>query len=475
MLTHRRHIVLPLLFWAAVVGGFRARGGDVLIDGIHANDLSAVGLGPEVYEYHQTTGCRRAWEYLRSRGVLCDRVAEGRLDGPKLSQYRMLFMNLVSAERPPLLVSEIAAIREFLVQGGSLLLITDHSNCYFHAHRLQPLLAELDVESPTDTACDEAPRTLGGGNGWITVTRFQPHPVTADLRCLGMQTGGRVDPRFAVATTGDRSWADAWSAGPFGDQNAPGFLGNFARDPGEPAGPLGVVLARRVGRGRMVIVADQNMLGDSFLHYADNYRLWLNAVAWLLDDPCLRRPQPYLEWRRPRLLLHEPYGRAAFGSPDLDGCYHAFVLLSRHYWTFANDRISEPCDVMVFAYNDEPLPPEAVTAAAAHLRAGKNVLLLNAESQTLWDESGVVGQVLKELTVASPSRRKEDRRLVVDLPGGGAIHVLGPDLVLDNGILPPPTREPTAAEKQQNARLLDAVREALGSRITSAPRSGEEK
>ncbi len=39
-------------------------GTGILIDGIHANDLSTVGLGPEVYEYHATTGYRTAFEYL---------------------------------------------------------------------------------------------------------------------------------------------------------------------------------------------------------------------------------------------------------------------------------------------------------------------------------------------------------------------------------------------------------------------------
>ncbi len=436
-----------------------ARG--ILIDGIHANDLSTVGLGPEVYEYHQTTGYRRLFEYLRSRGVSCDRVTEGRLDSERLSRYRLLFMNLASSERPPLLVSEIAAIRSFVVQGGSLLVITDHSNCYFHAHRLQPLFAELDIRSHTDTACDEPPHTLGNGKGWIAVTRFKPHPVTADLKCLGLQTGGCVDPRFAVAMTGERSWADAWSAGMYGEENAPGFLGNFRRDPGEPAGPLGVVMAKSLKRGRIVVIGDQNMLGESFVNYADNYRLWLGAVAWLLGEERLREAKPYHEWRSPRIRLYERYERAAFGSPDPDGCYHAWVLLNRFYWAFAGDRLSEPCDLMVFAYNDCELPAEAVAAVSAHLRRGKNALVLNAESHTLWEEPGVVGQVLKGMGVARPSRHAADGKLIIELPAAGAIHVLGPDTVLDNGILPPPTRVPTAAEKERNRQLLDAVRDAL--------------
>jgi hypothetical protein len=461
-----RRLLAYLAAWLAATAFLpatpgRGDGRGILIDGIHANDFSTLGLGPEVYEYHQTTGYRRGFENLRSRGVRCDRVTEGRLDARRLAPYRLLFINLVSAERPPFLVSEIAAIRSFVVQGGSLLVVTDHSNCYGHTFKLQPLLAELDIESLPETACDEPPQTLGNGNCWITVTRFKPHPVTTGLRCLAMQTGGCVDGRFAVAMTSERSWADAWSTSIYGEANAPAFLGNFRRDPGERAGPLGVVMAKSLGRGRIVVVADENMLGDSFLNYADNYRLWLNAHAWLLDEPRLGDARAYETWRSPRLELYEQYDRAVFGSPDQAGCYNAFVLLNRFYWTFASDRLADPCDLLVFAYNDYVLPAEGVAAVGAHLRRGKNVLVLNADKGTLWDELGVVASVLKGLGVARPKQHPEPGRLVIEIPGAGAIHVVGPDAILDNGVLPPPTRPPKALEKKLIQQLLDAVRDAL--------------
>jgi hypothetical protein len=437
--------------------------GGVLIDAIHANDFSAIGLKPAVYEYHHITGYCLGLEYLRSRGVRCDHVAEGRLDARRLSGCRLLLVNLASAERPPFLVSEIAAIRSFVAQGGSLFVVTDHSNTYFHAHVLQPLLAELQIESFTSTACDDSPHKLGDGNGWIAVTHFKPHPVTADLKCIAVQTSGCVDPRFAVALTSERSWADAWRAGIYGKENAPGFYGNFQRDPGEPSGPLGVVMAKTFGSGRIVVVGDQNMLSDTFLNYADNWRLWLNAMAWLLGDDRLRAPDPYQQWRRPRIVMFERPERAAFGVPEPDGCYHAWVLISRYYWAFAADRLDGPCELLVFAYNDSPLSAEHAAAAAGHLRRGKNVLILNAEEATLMDESSVVAQVLRAAGVKEPARRAQPGKLLLELPGGGAIHVLGPGQLFDNGTVAEPIRPPTPAEEQRNRVLLDAVREAMGS------------
>lgn len=466
--AHLRIGILPLVL--ATVFGLSGRSvwaetpqvKDILIDGIHANDLSTVGLGPEVYEYHQSTGCRRSFEYLRAQGLQCDRVAEGQLDDKLLAQYRMVYLNLPSAERPPFLVSEIAAIRKFIAEGGSLLAVMDHSNVYFHAHRLRPLLAELGIESPTDTACDLPPHTLGTGYGWIAIRDFRPHPVTRDLAWIAFQTGGRVDPRYAVAWTSEQSWADPWRTGIYGKENAPGFYGNMERDPGESPGPLGVVLARQLGRGRIAIVADQNMLGESFLNYADNYRLWLNALGWLLQNDRLRDPKPYEQWRSPRILCYERPGATAFGIEVIQGSYHAFVLLSRHWWTFAGHRLDTPSDLIVFAHNDTELPDDAASAVAAHLRRGKNVLVLNAESHTLWDRPGVIGQTLHALSIAQPEAKKSPGRLRFEIPQGGTIHVFGPDGVLDNGVLPSPIEEPTDAQQEQVQRFLKTVRDALG-------------
>lgn len=468
--------VVAMAFLLIENRGNRASGADqgvgqgVLIDAIHANDFSTVGLKPGVYEYPKIIGHRIAMEYLRARGIRCDRATEGPLDANRLAACRMLFVPLVSAERPPWLVSEIAAVKSFVRSGGSLFVVTDHTNVYFHAHVLRPLFAELQMASFTDAACEDGPRKLGQGAGWISVVRFSPHPITSHLKCIALQTCGCVDPRFAVAWTSEHSWADAWRAGLFGEENAPGFCGNFVRDPGESAGPLGVVLAKTFGAGRIVVVGDQNMLGDAFINYADNYRLWLNAAAWLLGRDALGEPAPYENWQRPRILVYERYDRAAVGVSEPAGCYHVWALLCRHYWTFANDRVAEPADLIVFPYNDLALPPEHAAAVASHLRRGRNVLVLNAERATLTDEASVIGQLMAAVGDLEPKRRDCPGKTIFEFPGGGAIHVLGPDVVYDNGTVAEPTRAPTPPEQERNRIILQAVGEAVGS-VGSPPAS----
>jgi hypothetical protein len=432
----------------------------LLVDAVHANDYSSNGLRPDEYDYHRAHGHRWALEYLQSRGIRVEYHREGRLSDRRLASCDALFIGLVSAERPPFLVSEIAAIRAFVERGGSLLVITDHTNCYYHAWRLMPLFEELGLATFTDAACDEPPYTLGRGNGWIAVRRFTKHPVTIGLECIAPQTGGCVDPRFAVARTSDRAWADAWTIAPFGEGCSPGFFGNFRRDPGERSGPLGVVAAKEFGKGRIVVVGDQNIFGDVFLNYADNYRLWLNAMAWLLEIQGLRDPTPYLRWRSPRLLLYEQYDRAAWGADDGSGCHFAQALLCRHYWAFANDRLAEPCDLVVFPDSDRRLPPEGVDAVAAHLRSGKNVLFLNTE-YVAGDAEVALGQILAAVGGTHSKAKTGEEKLTIQLPQGGRIHVLGMDSAFDNTTLAPPHRTPNDAEAKRAKTLVDAVGNAL--------------
>ena len=432
----------------------------VLVDAVHANDLSPYGLCAGEHDYHRLHGYRRALEYLAYRGVPVEYHRQGKIDSRRLGSCGLLFINLVSAERPPFLVGEIEAIRRFVAEGGALLVITDHTNVYYHAYRLMPLLEQLGLESFTDAACDVPPWTLGAGSGWIAVERLADHPVTRGLQCIALQTGGCVDPRWAVAWTSEHSWADAWTVPRFGENAVPGFCGNFRRDPGERPGPLGVVLARTFGRGRIVVAGDHNMFGDVFLLYADNYRLWLQAVAWLLDAPVLADSGPFRQWKSPRLLLYEDYRRAAWGADDGGGCHFAFVLLGRHFWTFANSRLKEPSDLIVFADNDRRLPESQLQATLAHLRQGKNILVLNAE-HVAGDASVLLGQVLGALGLGWPARTPRTELLTLAVPGGGTIGVLSTEVPIDNTTIARPEQLPNPRQAEREHLLLRAVRALL--------------
>lgn len=436
----------------------------ILVDSIHAHNYLKTGLEPGNYNYHSLYAYRRAFESLADRGFAYEEATDGQIDAARLAGRKMLFLNLVSADRPPFLMPEIAAIRDFVAGGGGLFVVTDHSNCYFHAHVLRPLFTELGLVTHTDTACEVPPHILGRGNGWITISRFEPHPVTRGLHEIAMQSGGRVDRRWAVALTSDEAWADRWQTEDYGHGDFPGYYGNWEQDPDEEAGPLGIVAAKDFGRGRIVVTADQNMLGDVFLNYADNYRLWLNSAAWLLGEPSMADAKPYIARRSPRVLLFEDYENALFGGSHDIGYHHALVLISRHYWTFTTSRLAdvEQPDLIVFALDDPTLSPESSAAAAVHLLRGRHILVLDNQPG-----DPLATKLVKAISAALPEGRKlrlvEDTLEVtkLELPGGGQIRLLNSPARFDNYCLETPIDPPRPGQEARAKELLQHFQDLL--------------
>ncbi len=434
----------------------------VLIDWIHANDFSMIGLRPGIYDYHVICGFRHGMEFLASRGAGHDYVSEGRITPERLAPYKLLFINLVSAEREPFLVSEVMSIRDYVKEGGSLLVIMDHSNCYFHSHRLKPLLEVLGIQAFVDTACDSPPRTLGAGSGWLTITKFSPHPITEGLRRLGYQTGGRLDPRYSVAWTGDQAWADEWAISLYGQNSDGGNYGNFKRDDHEPLGPHGVVLAREFHEGRIVVAGDQNMWGDAFINYGDNYRLWINAAAWLLRDPKVADWKAYETWHHPRLVLYEPSDTPRFGSCEDRDYYHLFCLLGRHYWTFANDRLDEPAELRVVADGRREFSGEEISKLSDYVRGGGKLLILpHVAGET--ETNGKKGPLLSaSLDFSGAERSSTGQATEYAFPGGGRVVLLANGLDPDCKRIAPAIRIPNAEEQEREAAILKIVRQLLG-------------
>ena len=113
--------------------------------------------------------------------------------------------------------------------------------------------------------------------------------------------------------------------------------------------------------------------------------------------------------------------------------------------------------------------PHGVAAIVKHLRSGRNVLVLNSEMESLLDASNAVGQILGAAGIRDSKRQTRPGKLILELPGAGAIHVLGPDQVLDNRTIASPTKVPSAAAEERNKMLLNAVRDALPN--SSPPKS----
>ena len=372
----------------------------ILIDSYHAHNYN-VGLYPENYDYHSLHSCVDLFNFFKSLDINVEEHVDGHLNSKELRQHGLLFINLVSDDLPAFTVQEILDIKQFVKEGGNLLIITDHSNCYNHAHKLEPLFIELGLKIYRETACDTYNNAIGNGKGWVLINDFKKHPVTKDLKKIVFQTGGTVDDDYAVATLSANGWGDYYRNIPWGEDIDRGFYGNWKLDKTERQGRLGTILAKEFGKGKIAVVGDQNNIGNFWVKYADNYKLYLNIVNWMLGETI--EHSEFVASKTPNVLFLENYRNAVFGDPEPPGYYNAFFACSKRYWTFSSDTIEHEFSLIILTPRTLPLGENNKEMILKHVESGKPVIFLNEES-----ELSTEGQELVECL------SKEDRLQVVE-------------------------------------------------------------
>lgn len=255
----------------------------MLVDSYHAHNFLHRGLVPGEHNYHCYTGLRRGLGLLETRGCEVREWIVGPITADRLRDVQLVVLNLPSMDRPPWLVSEIEAIDAYVRRGGGMVFVTDHSNCYYHQYHLLPLWDRLGLIPSFETVCERSDQRMltPGSPAWLVARDFRPHPITAQVRYWAMQTGGRVvgSPADILVWTSDRAWADAGMSPLYGEGPV-GLTGDMRYADSEESGPQGLLLAKTIGQGRVVVFTDQNALGDAVLAYAHNWRLWANACRW---------------------------------------------------------------------------------------------------------------------------------------------------------------------------------------------------
>ena len=246
------------------------------------------------YAYQGVHGYARLFDHLKANGYPWSATRELPLSDERLDGFKVLFINLLQEQRPDFSPEEREAVRRFVERGGGLFIIADHTNVYRHAERLNRLLEPMGLEVLYHTAVDYPPNTVSG-TGWIAITDLREHPTNAGIDMISFQTGGVMTKEHGVAFLSDRGFADLWD-----ESDLNGFYGNWTFDGDEDKEPKGknsaLVVAKTYGQGRVVIVGDQNIYGDAWLHFGHNFEHALNIVEWVSgqDDPAtpLRQIRP---------------------------------------------------------------------------------------------------------------------------------------------------------------------------------------
>ena len=355
----------------------------VLVDAYHAHSWIDTMPSMAMNQYHLLHGPSRAIHALREAEWRCE-AQLGPWTKEVLSHCDVIYLNLVSADRPPFTVDEVLAIENFVKLGGGLLLVTDHTNCYFHNHVLGSLAERLDLELTNELLCDRPPNTTGPGNAWVFLSSFREHPITRGLERIAFQSGGCVDSRYGIVHSSNRSWADWANIPTYGDSNSPGFYGDFQQQPIERTGPLAAVAAKEFGSGRIVVLGDQNCFGGVFLNYLDNRKLAIQTFHWLAKRECDESiVESNLEKNRTLVwCMENPIGEESdFGDGSNTGLYHLYAWLGKMADARATNRERMDAKLLVLPSNKEPLSPQTVALVQRFLaKPAKAVLILDSQS-----------------------------------------------------------------------------------------------
>lgn len=416
---------------------------EILLDGIHAHNFLQQGLSQFNRDYHSLFGLKDALEFLQSQGFGLNELRTGAITPQALAASDTLLISLVSDNLPPFLVEEILAIEHFVRNGGNILVLTDHSNTYHHVWKLLPLFKVLGIRLYNESVLEKAPFKVGPGPGWINISRFKPHPVSANLSVIGFHTGGPVDEQGGIAFSSEFSWGDKWGTAPYGENSLTfgnrGNYGNFVQDPGERKGPLSVIMARQIDKGKVVVIGDQNVFGNLWIRYGDNYRLFMNVFHWFSGKNSLLNYDVFLSEADRRILLLDNLRDSRFGDYGENGLYHAYTLLSRRYDTYISDRIEHNFDLILASPSITDFNEWQVKALKRHLAQGKQLIIL-ADSKN---------RILhKQLSSSTNSTADGITRLENYLRFG-------------NNSLASPTKSPTPKQAKAAAQWYDYIKQFL--------------
>lgn len=351
------------------------------------------------YAYQGVHGYSRLFDHLEANGYPWSSIRERTLSAERLEGYDALFINLLSSRYPDFTEEEVEVIKDYVRGGGGLFLIADHTNVYRHAERANRFLIPMGLEITYHSALDTAENSVSG-LGWIAIDNLEEHPTNAGVDMISFQTGGPVQAVSAdgtvTARTSERGFGDLWI-----EENGGGFYGDWRRtdEELEPLGNVPVVAAAEYGEGRVVVVGDQNIYGDAWLHFGDNFKHALNIFEWVTKNEGAEVPLRDTPTSGTPLAIDIKHNGYAPGDSGSRGYYSFFVNFNRDQTVTATGvlRYSGQEQAIVFPSPDDEFTDDELDSIRGYLDDGKRVVIL-ADARELADDNrrGTV-QLIREL------------------------------------------------------------------------------
>jgi hypothetical protein len=212
---------------------------------------------------------------------------------------------VVAEPQKPLLDAEVAALRDYLANGGRLLWLADKQP----NASLKPLAGTLGISFREGTAVDPQTRVFGIADPTqVLVAEYPDHAITEDFGAITLYPGaggltagedGAWDTT-ALLKTGKSAWLERGQLA--------GEVSYDETEDGDGPVTLGMALTRATGgesegggksdagdagrRARAVVLADGDVLANAHIRNGGNRQLGLNIVNWLTADEDLIQVQP---------------------------------------------------------------------------------------------------------------------------------------------------------------------------------------
>lgn len=197
---------------------------------------------------------------------------------------------VVAGAKQPFLDVEIKLLRQYLQQGGSLMLMLDPET----KSGLEPLLQDWGIKLDNRLIVDASGsgQLVGLGPAVPLVTRYGQHPITKDFAPesvsffpLAQAVDSQPSQTFEISPllfTGDQSWAESnpdsaqLQFDPARDRKGPLTLGVAIIRPNQTQ-PNQAVRAET----RLVVIGDSDFATNGLISKGLNGEMMLNAITWL--------------------------------------------------------------------------------------------------------------------------------------------------------------------------------------------------
>jgi hypothetical protein len=284
-------------------------------------------------DYNSSHGYYNAFKLFRHRGFEHHQIKEGELNSTILSKYNIILINLMDDDHRGFSESEILAIKDYVKKGGGLISIVDHTNAYGSSAKMELLLSEFGLTLPYELACDQPENTFKQYH-WLLITRFAQHYITKGLTSIGLLAAGPITGAGSVAWTSEDGFSDFWNP-----DNPTSYWGNFYQDSDEPTKSNSILNALEYGEGRIIVVGDQNVFGNTYLGLGDNLKLLANSVEWLSgnEKSFIEEEIPWVE-----IGVDQRVDNHSLGDQSSTGYLSFFSHLSRQDFALSRAYFSQP-------------------------------------------------------------------------------------------------------------------------------------